>query len=301
MDPDQFAITEIPEGHRSGYVTLIGKPNAGKSTLMNALVGRKLSIVSKRPQTTRHRILGILTGTTYQALFLDTPGVIRPRYQLQESMMRSLSGAVVEADLQLLLVDVSRKDMDEQLLSVLSDQPAILVLNKMDLVTRDDALPVVAFYTERRTFSEVLPVSALKGDNVDQLKSLVIDHLPKGPPFYPPDMISEHPERFFVSEIIREKIFELFHEEVPYATQVNVVQFEERPEGKDFIDAEIVIENDSQKPIIIGKKGAAIKQIGTLARADIEAFLDRPVFLQLHVKVRKDWRRRDTFLRSYGY
>ncbi|HEX7072042.1 MAG TPA: GTPase Era, partial [Rhodothermales bacterium] len=152
MNPDDFALGSIPEGHRSGYVALVGKPNAGKSTLMNALVGRKLSIVSDRPQTTRHRILGILTGDDYQALFLDTPGVIRPRYRLQESMMRSLSSAVVEADLQVLLVDASRRDMDEKLLEVLTDRPCILALNKMDLVEQQEALPIVAFYTERRSF-----------------------------------------------------------------------------------------------------------------------------------------------------
>ena len=301
MEPDDFLVREIPEGHRSGYVAIIGKPNAGKSTLLNALVGRKLSIVSKRPQTTRHRILGILTGDTYQALLLDTPGVIRPRYRLQESMMRSLDSAVVEADLQLLLIDASRKETDDRLLELLTDRPALLVLNKMDVVDRDEALPIVAFYSERRQFVEVLPVSALTGHNVEQLRAVIVENLPKGPPFYPPDMISEHPERFFVAEIIREKIFELFREEIPYATQVNVVTYEERPEGKDFIDAEIVIENESQKPIIIGRKGAAIKQIGSLARTDIEAFLGRPVFLQLHVKVRRDWRQSDTFLRSYGY
>ena len=301
MNPEESLLVTYPEGHRSGFVALIGKPNAGKSTLMNALVGRKLSIVSKRPQTTRHRILGILTGEGYQALFLDTPGVIKPRYRLQESMMRSLTGAVEDADVQLLLVDVSRRDTDERLLEVLTRQPAILVLNKIDLVDQDEALPIAAFYAERRAFEEVIPISALAGTNVGKLKDLIVQRLPEGPPFYPPDMISEHPERFFVAEIIREKIFELFREEIPYATQVNVVTFEERTEGKDFIDAEIVIESESQKPILIGKKGAGIKQIGSLARPDIEAFLGRPVFLQLHVKVRKDWRRRDTFLRSYGY
>ncbi len=301
MNPDEYRLPAFPADHRSGYVAIIGKPNVGKSTLMNALVGRKLSIVSRRPQTTRHRILGILTGEGYQALLLDTPGVIQPRYRLQEAMMRSLDSAVVEADLQLLLIDASKKEPDERILELLTDRPALLVLNKMDLIDSDEALPLVAFYTERQEFVEVLPVSALNGTNVDRLRDVIVASLPQGPPFYPPDQISEHPERFFVAEIIREKIFELFREEIPYATQVNVVTFEERPEGKDFIDAEIVIENESQKPIIIGKKGAAIKQIGSKARVDIEEFLGRPVFLQLHVKVRRDWRKSDTFLRSYGY
>ena len=301
MSPTDPPPIEVPPGHRSGYVALIGKPNAGKSTLMNALVGRKLSIVSKRPQTTRHRILGILSGQGYQALFLDTPGVIDPRYRLQESMMRSLSGALEDADLQILLIDVARDEGDERLLDVLRDVPAILVVNKMDLVDQEEAIPLVSFYAERRQFREVVPVSALNGENVDRLRDLIVESLPQGPPFYPPDMISEHPERFFVSEIIREKIFELYRQEIPYATQVNVVQFEEREDEKDFIDAEIVLESESQKPIVIGKGGRGIKAIGTEARKDIEAFLGRAVFLQLHVKVRKDWRRKDSYLRSYGY
>lgn len=301
MENDALDIQNVPPGHRSGYVTLIGKPNAGKSTLLNALVGRKLCIVSKRPQTTRHRILGILTGDGYQALFLDTPGIIRPRYPLQESMMRSLGGAIEDADLQLLLVDATHAEPDLRVLDILSDQPAFLIVNKIDLVEAETALPIVSAFTAAREFEEVVPVSALGGENVDRLRALIVAYLPEGPPFYPPDAISEHPERFFVAEIIREKIFELFREEIPYATQVNVVSFEERENEKDFIDAEIVLESESQKPIVIGKGGTAIKQIGTNARTDIEAFLGRSVFLQLHVKVRKDWRRRDTYLRSYGY
>lgn len=301
MEDHDLVFPETPEGHRSGYVALVGKPNAGKSTLMNALVGRKLSIVSEKPQTTRHRILGILNGEGYQALFLDTPGVIDPRYGLQESMMRSLSGALTDADLQILLVDAARDDRDERLLTVLTDRPAILAVNKMDLIDQDQAIPLVSFYAERHDFDEVVPISALHGSNVDRLRDLIVENLPEGPPFYPPEMISEHPERFFVSEIIREKIFEQFRQEIPYATQVNIVRFEERPGEKDFIDAEIVLESDSQKPILIGKRGQAIKRIGSEARHDIEAFLGRDVFLQLHVKVRKDWRKKDTYLRSYGY
>lgn len=301
METQDPAFPAIPPGHISGYVSLVGRPNVGKSTLMNALVGRKLSIVSEKPQTTRHRILGILTGEAYQVIFLDTPGAIEPRYRLQESMMRTLSGAVEEADLLLCMVEATNQAPDEHLLSLAGMRPALLVLNKVDLVDQHALMPLVAAYSELHAFKEIVPISARTGYNVTLLRDLILSHLPEGPPYYPPEMVSEHPERFFVAEIIREKIFEQFRQEIPYSTQVNIVRFEEREGKKDLIDAEIVIESESQKPIVIGKKGEMLKRVGTAARHDIEEFLGRPVFLQLFVKVRKDWRRRDTFLRSYGY
>ena len=301
MESDAPAFREFSPGHRSGYVTLVGRPNVGKSTLMNALVGRKLSIVSEKPQTTRHRTLGILTGDAYQVIFLDTPGAIEPRYRLQESMMKALVGALEEADLLLCMVEATDREPDERLLSLAAERPALLLLNKADLVEEASLIPLVAAYDQRRQFLEIVPLSALTGRNVELLRELILAHLPEGPPYYPPEMISEHPERFFVAEIIREKIFQTYRQEIPYSTQVNIVAFEEREGEKDFIDAEIVLESESQKPIVIGKKGEMLKRVGTLARRDIEEFLARPVFLQLHVKVRKDWRRRDAFLRSYGY
>jgi GTPase len=300
MNPDEFT-PDIPEGHRSGYAALIGRPNVGKSTLMNALVGRKLSIVTSKPQTTRHRVLGILSDDDHQVIFLDTPGIIQPRYRLQESMMHTVDDAIAEADVLLFMADVTRDEPDSMTLERIGERPALLLLNKMDLIDRHDALPRVARYQELRGFEEVIPISATKGFNLDVLIQEIRKRLPPGPPFYPKEMVSEHPERFFVAEIIREKIFQQFRDEVPYATQVNIVAYEEREGEKDFIDAEIVVERPTQKGILIGKGGQALKKVGTEARRDIEAFVERSVFLQLHVKVREDWRNRDTFLRSYGY
>ncbi|RMF64979.1 MAG: GTPase Era [Bacteroidetes bacterium] len=296
INPDAF-----PPDFRSGYVAIVGKPNVGKSTLLNALLGRKLAIVTPKPQTTRHRILGIHTDERAQIVFLDTPGIIEPRYRLQEAMMRQVAGAIQDADLLLFMADATRDRPDTLSLERIGDRPALLVINKMDLIRQEEALPLVQAYTDLRAFEEVIPISALKGTNLDVLLDAIIRRLPLGPPFYPPDMLSEHPERFFISEIIREKIFQLYRDEIPYSTQVNVVTYEERPQGKDFIDAEIVVERDSQKAILIGKGGQALKRVGQAAREDIEAFLGKPVYLQLHVKVRADWRNSDNFLRSYGY
>ncbi len=297
IDPSQ-----LPSEHRSGYVAIVGKPNVGKSTLLNALLGQKLSIVTPKPQTTRHRVLGILSGETYQIVFLDTPGVLKKtRYRLHEHMMRTVTQAVADADLVLFMAEATQEEPDTFSLGYLNERPAILALNKMDLVRQEQVLPLVQAYTQLRNFEAVVPISALTGYNLDVLLQEIIRHLPPGPPFYPKDQLSEHPERFFVAEIIREKIFEQFREEIPYATQVNIIDYKERPEGKDFIDAEIIVERPTQKAILIGKGGQALKRLGMAARRDIEAFLGRPVYLQLHVKVREDWRNRDTLLRAYGY
>jgi GTP-binding protein Era len=301
MERPDLLLDAIPEGHRSGYVAIIGRPNVGKSTLLNALLGRKLSIVTYKPQTTRNRVLGILSGDDYQIIFLDTPGIIEPRYRLHEAMMHDVRESIAEADLLLFIADATQGRLDTSGLAFLGDRPALLVLSKMDLVRQEDALPLVQAYTDTRAFDAVVPVSALTGFNVEVLKTELIHRLPPGPPFYPKDMLSEHPERFFVSEIIREKIFEHYREEIPYSTQVNIVTYEERSDGKDRISAEIVVERETQKGIVIGKKGSALKQVGTAARREIEAFLGRGVFLELFVKVREDWRNKDTLLRSYGY
>lgn len=291
---------EIPEGHQSGYIALIGKPNVGKSTLMNKLVGQKLSIVTQKPQTTRNRVLGILSAEKYQAVILDTPGIIDPRYGLQRVMMHAAQGAIHEADLILYMADATLDRPDKRSLQAIKDRPALLVLNKMDLVPKEKTDSLVESYTKFREFDDVVPISAKTGYQVELLREKIIARLPEGPPLYPKDMLSEHPERFFVAEMIREKVFQQYRQEIPYSTQVNVVAFKEREHGKDFIDAEIVVERGSQKGILIGKHGRALKQVGLEARKDIEAFLDRPIYLQLHVKVREDWRNRDVFLRSYG-
>ncbi len=301
MDSTPLLPEDVPEGHRSGYVALIGKPNVGKSTLMNALVGRKLSIVTHKPQTTRHRVLGILSSDAFQVIFLDTPGIIKPRYRLHESMMHNVKDAVADADLLVFMADATKSSPDEFSLDFIKDRPAILAVNKMDLIRKEDALPLVESYMALRDFDAVVPISATKGTNLDVLLETTIERLPSGPPFYPKDQISEQPERFFVAEIVREKVFQQYREEIPYSVQVNVVQFEEREGEKDFVSAEIVVARDAHKGILIGKGGRALKRLGTAARRDVEAFLERSVYLDLHVKVREDWQNRSTFLRSYGF
>ena len=287
--------------HRSGYVALVGPPNVGKSTLMNAIVGKKLSIVTAKPSTTRHRVLGILSDDDYQVVFLDTPGIVKPQYRLHDAMMHAVDFAVNDADVLLFMVDAAHAGTPDTALQRIGDRPAILLLNKIDLMPQEEALPLVEKYQALRAFDAVIPVSAKTGFNLDTVLNQILERLPKGPPYYPKDQLSEHPERFFVAEIIREKVFELYREEIPYSTQVNVVTYEERPASKDFIDAEIVVERDTQKGIIIGKGGSGLKRLGASARKDIEAFVGKPVYLQLHVKARADWRNREGFLRSFGY
>ncbi len=301
MDIEPIIPESVPEGHRSGYVALIGKPNVGKSTLLNALVGRKLSIVTRKPQTTRHRVLGILSEDEYQIIFLDTPGIIEPRYRLHESMMHNVEDAIGDADVLLFMTDVAQSSSDEFSLEYIREKSALLIINKIDLIRQEEALPLVEAYMNIRGFEEIIPTSAKTGYNLDVLLDEIVRRLPLGPPFYPREMVSEHPERFFVAEIIREKVFEQYREEIPYSTQVNIVTFEERPHQKDLISAEIVVERDTQKGIMIGKGGGALKSVGIAARSDIEAFLERPIYLDLHVKVREDWRNRSAFLRSFGF
>jgi GTP-binding protein Era len=311
-------LPEVSPDHRSGYVALVGAPNVGKSTLLNRLLGTKLSIVTPRPSTTRHRVLGILSKDAteghppHQIVFVDTPGVVRPRYRLHDLMMADVDRALGDADVVVLLADATEKEPThdargavERLAAV--QAPVLLALNKVDLIRQEDALPLVERYAALRAaasgqgFEEIIPISAEKGTNVDVLLDQVVRRLPLGPPYYPPDQLSEHPERFFVAEIVREAVFNRYRDEVPYSTQVNVELYEERPGGKDFIACEIVVERDSQKAILIGKGGRALKALGAAARAEIEAFLGKPVFLQLHVKTRADWRNREGFLRAYGY
>ena len=289
------------EGFRCGYVTLVGKPNVGKSTLLNALIGKKLSIVTPKAQTTRHRVLGILSEPDAQVIFLDTPGVIAPRSGLHQSMMHSVAGAVDEADLLLFVADACADQPDRRSLERIRARSAILVLNKVDRTSQHAVLPLAKAYLDLRAFEAVIPVSALRGDNVDALLKEIKSRLPLGVPLYPVDMLSEHPERFFVSEIIREKVFSHFRQEVPYAVAVNIRRYEENPGRKDLIQADIVVERSSQKGILIGAGGRALKAVGTAARKDIEVFLDREVYLNLFVQVRPNWRNQNALLQSYGY
>ena len=310
----------MPEGHRSGYVALVGAPNVGKSTLLNRWMGTKLSIVSPRPSTTRNRVLGILSSEegaepAYQLVVLDTPGVVRPKYRLHEHMMRDVDRSLGDADVTVLLADATEPRLRHEARAAAEragrgTTPTILALNKTDaLASQADALPLVAAYTEAfgagtgapRDFDAVVPVSALTGAGTDTLLALVLERIPEGPPYYPPDQLSEHPERFFLGEIVREAIFHLFRDEVPYSTQVVVVTVQERPGQKLLVACDIVVERQTQKAILIGKGGSAMKRLGQAAREEIEAFLGRPVFLQLHVKTRADWRDREGYLREYGF
>jgi GTP-binding protein Era len=296
---------------RCGYVTIIGEPNVGKSTLLNALIGQKISIVTSKPQTTRHRILGILSRDNYQIIVLDTPGIIRPRYLLQEVMMQFASRAMEDADALVFMSDAahginaaagSSGTRDEAFSRLRSlGKPVVLVLNKTDLIPKDDVLRLAGEYNRLYPFTETFPVSALRHEGTDELLGALVSMMPHHPALYPVDIISEEPERFFISEMIREKIFELYREEIPYSTTVDIVEFKEREEGKWFISAEVTVERDSQKGIVIGKKGAALREIGLLARKEIEAFLRHPVYLELHVRVRKDWRQDEQWVRRLGY
>lgn len=298
-------LTSADAQYRAGYVALVGEPNVGKSTLLNALLGQKISIVTPKPQTTRHKILGILSTSTFQVVFLDTPGLIAPRYALHRAMMRQSDAALKEADIVLFIVDATRSlnaktaEVPESVRT--AQKPVYLILNKIDCVSAGAVDAVKNTLTPLLPFHRILPVAALRGTGLPQLLAGLALDLPIHPPYYPDDVASDRQERFFVAEIIREKIFFLTHDEIPYATSVDIVDFKEREKGKWFISADIIVERDSQKGIVIGKGGTQLKEIGRLARSEIEEFLQNPVFLDLHVKVREGWREKEEWVRRLGY
>lgn len=284
-------------GFKSGFVPIVGRPNVGKSTLLNRLVGEKLAIVTPKPQTTRNRILGILTTAGFQAVFVDTPGLIQPKYPLQEYMAKATWTTAREGDLILWLVDVRDEPKKLKDLGI----SIILVMNKVDLLKdKSVLLPLIDEYRKQRVFRELIPISALTGDGVDELLRLIENHLPLGPPLYPPDRLTESSERFIASEIIREKIFLLLKQEVPYGTAVRVEEYKEKEETL-YIEATIFVERRSQKGILIGKGGGMLKRIGQLSRQELEEALRKRVFLQLWVKLREGWRKRKKDLRYLGY
>jgi GTP-binding protein Era len=287
---------------RSGYVAIIGPPNAGKSTLLNRLLSRHLSIVAPRPQTTRHRVLGILNGPGFQALFLDTPGLLDPKYALQKMMRSEIEGALSDSDVVVAVVDAtSTRDKPEPVIAAARGRRALIAINKIDHVADKSALlPLVQRFAEHG-LTDVFLVSALRGGGLEDLKAAIVRFLPEGQPFYPEDAISERNERFFTAEFIRECIFNLYGEEVPYATTVAIEEFKERPGRKDYVRAVVYVERDSQKAILIGKDGRALKRVGERARRRIESFLGRPVFLELWVKVAEDWRENERFIRENVY
>lgn len=290
--------------HKAGYAALFGLPNSGKSTLLNALLDVKLAITSARPQTTRRNVLGILSQDNMQCIFMDTPGIVQPRYELHKKMIKQIENALSDADLLLMLVDCKEKNhpVDINLKDFnTSAHRFILILNKIDLINKNELLPLIERYQKWYPFNAIIPISAEKKNGLDELKAEIETNLPLSPPFYPKDMLTDQPERFFVSEIIREQIFRSFHEEIPYSTEVQLKEFTERLKGKDYIKATIFVERDSQKGILIGNKGQKLREVGKMSRSIIESFLDRPVFLELQVKVSTAWRRDENKLKQLGF
>ncbi|MGG9960937.1 GTPase Era [Ferruginibacter sp. SUN106] len=287
---------------KSGFVNIFGKPNAGKSTLLNALMGEKMAIVSHKVQTTRHRIKAILTEKEYQIIFSDTPGIIEPKYKLHEKMMQAVKGSLEDADVALLIADVNEapEESDAIFAALKLKVPAIVVLNKADKATEEQQHTITDFYRKQPYCKDVVILSALKKSGIDFLLKKIIKLLPEGQPFYEGDDLSDMPTKFFVSELVREKIFQLYGEEIPYHTTVLIQEFTEKT-TLIKIRAEIIVQRETQKGIILGEGGKMIKQLGSNARKDIEAFLGSKVFLELFVKVRPKWRDNEMQLKEYGY
>jgi len=288
--------------HKAGFVSIIGKPNVGKSTLMNALVGEKLSIITPKAQTTRHRILGIVNEENYQIVFSDTPGIIKPRYGLQDSMMNFVKGALSDADLILFVTDVNEQHDENDVLEKIINTtiPMIVLINKIDGATQEQVDEKQAYWQELLKPKHIYAISALHKYNLEGIMGQVLEYLPEHPAYYDKEELTDKTQRFFVSEIIREKIFNNYQKEIPYSTEVVITAFKEE-EKITRISAEIIVERDSQKNILIGKGGAMLKKVGTEARKDIEKFLDQKVFLETFVKVLPDWRSKKNYLKSFGY
>ncbi len=290
---------------KAGYAALVGQPNVGKSTLMNNMLQIKLSIVTPKAQTTRHKILGILNEPEHQVIFLDTPGIMTPKYKLQEMMVKTVHRAVDDADIILFMVEAKTAPsaVDRNILDKLiaSRKSVLLVINKVDKISKAKMLPMIDAYQKLHDFADIIPISALNSDGLPILKDAIFKLLPLSPPYYPPDTLTEQPERFFVAELIREKVFQQYGDEIPYSTTVTIEEFKERDGAKDYIRATIFVERMSQKGILIGKKGAALKKVGATARESIEAFLDRNIYLDLHVSVKEKWRSKEGALRELGY
>ena len=289
--------------HRSGFVNILGNPNVGKSTIMNALVGEKLSIITAKAQTTRHRIMGIVNGEDFQIVYSDTPGILRPQYKLQETMMNYVNSALTDADLILYVTDVTERTADEgEYIDKIKESgiPVIIAVNKVDLTNQDELEKIVGSWHLAFPGSPIIPISALKNFNLESLLNAVLAKLPEGPPYFPKDQLTDKYERFFASEIIREKILINYKKEIPYSVEIEIESFNDQ---KDIlkIRALIHVTRDSQKGIIIGHKGSMLKRVGTEARHDMEDFFRKKVFLELYVKVTKDWRDKPLTLKRFGY
>ncbi len=295
--------------HKSGFVNIIGRPNVGKSTLMNIVVGEKMSIITNKPQTTRHRIIGIVSDEDYQIVFSDTPGIISdPAYKMQEAMNRFVASTFEDADVMLFVTDTEEKyEADDPIIERLQKVkiPLFLLINKTDLSTPDKIISLIQWWNEKVKFKETIPISALNKKNVDTVLKLIVDNLPEGPVYYPKDQLTDRNERFFISEIIREKILLFYHQEIPYSCEVIVNSFKntvtKNKEPLVRIAATIFVARESQKNILIGKGGTAIKRLGASARKDMEAWLESKVFLEMHVKVKSNWRDDDRMLKHFGY
>lgn len=288
----------------SGFVPIIGAPNAGKSTLLNSMLGENISIVTPKPQTTRNRITGIYTKDNIQIVFVDTPGFLEPKYKLQQFMNREIESSVIESDIILFILDITKYDRSsfEKLFNKynhdLAAHKLFCVLNKIDLIRKEDILLIIKDLSENFKIDEIIPVSAVKGFNIDELLKTIVKYLPENDFYFESDVLTSQPEKFFVSEIIRKNILKLYMDEIPFSVYIDIEEFKERDNGKDFIRASIIVERETQKGIIIGESGLKIKQLGEHARKGIEEFLRRPVYLELFVKMRKDWKNDDEFLKK---
>ncbi|RKD12360.1 GTPase Era [Pelobium manganitolerans] len=288
--------------HKAGFVSIIGKPNAGKSTLMNQLVGEKMAIITPKAQTTRHRILGIVNGEDYQIVFSDTPGIIKPNYKLQENMMHFVDDALVDADILVFVTDINERHDEEDVLEKLKKTSAkvLVVINKVDQSTNELIEAKIEYWKEKINPEGIIGCSALHQVNTQPVMDFIVNNLPEHPAYYEKDELTDRSERFFVSEMIREKVFKLYKKEIPYSTEVIITSFKEE-KNIIKISAEIIVERESQKNILIGAGGSMLKKVGTYARQDMEEFLQKKVFLEMFVKVIPDWRNRDHYLKNFGY
>ena len=295
------------KGYKSGFVSIVGRPNVGKSTFLNRVIGQKIAIMSDKPQTTRNKVQGVLTQENSQTIFIDTPGIHKPKHKLGEFMLKVSRNALKEVDIIMFMVNAEQKigKGDEFIIEMLegNQTPVFLVINKIDQVHPDELAGIIDSYKDKFNFAEIIPISALQGNNVETLLSTIEKYLPEGPQYYPADQITDHPERFIISELIREKVLHTTREEIPHsiAVVIDKIKRDEENENMIRVQATIMVERDSQKGIVIGKKGALLKQVGTEARKDIEMLLGSKVFLELWVKVQKDWRNKQAHLRDFGF
>ncbi|QHE52998.1 GTPase Era [Pontibacillus sp. HMF3514] len=296
----------MDQNFKSGFISIIGRPNVGKSTFMNRVIGQKIAIMSDKAQTTRNKVQGVYTSEDAQLVFIDTPGIHKPKHKLGDFMVNMAEQSLNEVDLVLFMINAKEGfgRGDEFIINMLQkvNQPVYLIVNKIDEVHPDELLPIIDEYRAKYDFAEIIPISALEGNNVDHLMKVMVDQMPEGPQYYPEDHITDHPERFIISELIREKALHLTREEIPHSIAVKVESIKEQEdENKVLVQATIIVERSSQKGIIIGKQGKMLKEIGQKARKDIEKLLGTKIYLELWVKVQKDWRNKDMQLQDFGY